>query len=468
MNYTKEQASAVKAHLSSLSDDGKSSFKTKFTSLSDEGKATVIGRLQEKYASSKEVASQGSAPSSTANLGFGNISAKMQQELPNRPNPFISAAESMKEAYSKPLNLSNLGERGLAGLQVLGAPYQAAESYVANRALRAQQQGSMLKGIGTFIDPRTSAQDLYTAATGPQKTFGDLNYRAGLDRGSADAIGFGESMMLQAPEVVAGGVNLVRKGIKPTIDVIKQIPSVATKSGRVATVTKYEKQLADKRWGTLTKWFGRKLDNFVDKNPTKLIDLRDDLVQASIKAADDPQLASALKHPKIQSLMDDLSTSKNLTLREVQEIKTILKKKLPAKVKSGTDYTPETVGVRNLIQSINKRIVNLDKSMQKVYNIYATKAEQYKLFSPSFRGKAAVENVLQGPNLFQRWMGRKTYLGGEKAQEAFAKFSPRIAREVSRAKSAEDILTNAKRLGQLAIVDAIRRKMGIKLPYLET
>ena len=153
-----------------------------------------------------------SVPSAETDLGFGNVEAKINQPLPDRPNPFMAGADAVKYLTMKdfiPGNIQGMGNQGMALLQVLGAPYQAAESIVANRALSGQ------KDMKTFLNPQEGLRDVVAGLTGPHRTMEDVNYRAGMDRGTgAKALALGQNVAVQGPELVEGAYKLGSKGIK--------------------------------------------------------------------------------------------------------------------------------------------------------------------------------------------------------------------------------------------------------------
>lgn len=133
---------------------------------------------------------------------------RLKQPIPVRQNPFIEGAEAMTSAYASPLNLSGIGQRGIAGLQVLGAPYLAAESILARRAMSGQE------GVGRLLSPSQTLEDVKQGLIGPRATLGDVNYRAGMSRPTADIVGGAQSLTLQAPELIQSGVDLAKGGIK--------------------------------------------------------------------------------------------------------------------------------------------------------------------------------------------------------------------------------------------------------------
>lgn len=141
---------------------------------------------------------------------------RLQETMPQRPSPLDDARSSIVSLQGKdfiPGNVGGMGKQAMTLLQLLGVGIGAGESYVANRAMRAQNQGGVMRGMGEFINPMTAGQDLKQAVTGPRATLGDVNYRAGMGRGTADVVGGAENLMLQAPELLAGGLKLGARGV---------------------------------------------------------------------------------------------------------------------------------------------------------------------------------------------------------------------------------------------------------------
>jgi len=271
---------------------------------------------------------------------------------------------------------------------------------------------------------------------------------------------------------------IVGAGTKPVTNIGKvasYVPKVFNRSGRTQVVEGFQKELSQKRWSTMPRWFGREMDRAIQRNPGKTVDLSGILEQAKADSLEDPKLASVLRHPKIARLFDeegnvnsDLASS--VPLEEMQDIKNAITPKVPAKELRGESYSSQTRGTRNLLNSIGQKIAGLDEQFADVIAGYGKKSEQYKQFAPQFSSKNSVENILKGPNVIQRFTSGRQYLGGEKPQEAFKNFSPRIEREVTAARQANKLLGAMKYGTGIGLGYEVLKKLGVpaRTPILET
>lgn len=250
-------------------------------------------------------------------------------------------------------------------------------------------------------------------------------------------------------------------GVKPAAKLASPFGKVITKGRRVETVEKIGKQLQKKRWSTLPRWFGRKIDQFSSQNPTATIDMSDTLKDISIRASTDPKLASVIKHPIIEDLMGDMTKARNMTLAEVQDLKNIVTETVPEAVKSGVKGLRKFRQTNAFTDIINRKIGETFPEMRQVAKTYGEKAEQFKDFIPAFRGAKKVEKTVGKQGVFT-YFGSPDYLGGEAAQKSLSKFSPRASKEIGSARRANQIL-NAAKIGSVGY--AATKVPGISWPF---
>lgn len=241
------------------------------------------------------------------------------------------------------------------------------------------------------------------------------------------------------PLTYAGGAF----GAKPVSKLASPFGKVLTKGRRVETVENIGKQLQKKRWSTLPRWFGRKIDQFSSQNPTATIDMSDTLKDISVQATTDPKLASVTNHPVIQDLMGNMTKARNMTLAEVQDLKNIVTESVPEAVKSGAKGLRKFRQTNAFTDIINQKIAQTFPEMRQVAKTYGEKAEQFKDFAPAFRGAKKVEKTIGKQGVFT-YFGSPDFLGGEAAQKSLAKFSPRASKEIGSARRANQLLNAAK------------------------
>jgi hypothetical protein len=305
----------VKEYVASLPEDQQAIFKERWNRIEDPNKRNEVIQKTIMAYGKRELDRSG-------DLGFGNQMQKMEQPIPERPNPFMAGANAVTSL--KPADATIFGnpiKPLMAAGQVLAAPYQAVESAVANRALNAQ------KNPMTLLDPVQSAKDVIAGFTGPQKTMGDVNYRAGLNRPSADIAGLAQSVVLQSPESVQGAVDFVKDG--GIQKAIKGLQSILTKPNGEKVLSDLQKKvqaganLSDELSAMADearKTAGATQGGYIDANASELVDAK--------KLG---QIINRLPKPlqkEIQRLKINLKS--NPTLGGAEKIRAIIKGRVPS------------------------------------------------------------------------------------------------------------------------------------------
>ena len=375
-------------------------------------------------------------PSAETDLGFGNVEGKMNQELPTRPNPFTAGADSVKSLTMKdfiPGNVSGMGKQGMALLQVLGAPYQAAESVVANRALSGQ------KDLRTFLNPQEGLRDVVAGLTGPQKTMGDVNYRAGLNRGTADAAGLAQNIAVQAPQLVEGAYKLGSKGLSSMANFLSksgQSMKNVSKSGFGNFHTKTLSEFDD-----IISNAGKKFDGTIQsisQKSTTPVDLQPVLLDVIDASDDSAKVASLAKRvPQLRKLLSGES-SPQMTLAESQELYKNIGSLISPKKLMGEGLRPDDIPVMKFLRnSIRKaQIDSLPNNLMK--GEFATARQEYGAVANDYK---LLRKEINSPQKFVKtvnsYFDKNPILQG-KAE----KLSPEIAskiRDANRVQTAKKV-----------------------------
>ena len=292
-----------KEFVDSLPEAKQAQYRERFNALDSAQKEIAMQKAILAYGAREN--SRSNRPGADENLGFGNIVQKMEQPLPDRPNPFMNAAQQvmevspsgMRESNSLPFIQHPLKTAGAIG-QTLMAPYQALESSVARQALRAQE------GKGVMNNIQNLPKDVYEGFTGPQRTMGDVNYRAGLNRMTADAAGGVQGMTAMAPKAIPAAYDFVKGG--GVQQAIKSLQSILKKPDPAKALMELEKKvqagasLADElsyMADEARKTAGAMQGGYIDANATDAVDGNrlNDVISMAPKALQE----AILDHPGI-------------------------------------------------------------------------------------------------------------------------------------------------------------------------